>query len=113
MDVETSSPLSAGQTVVDIWHQSSRPKNCTVCMVRTGCWLLLLLLLPLLLLPASSSPCSAAATCCVLPCPADCLQEMDVARFWDLLIDAVHAADQHSPLNGGGGGGGDSHPKQR
>ena len=33
MDVETASPLSAGQTVVDIWRQSSRPANCTVAMV--------------------------------------------------------------------------------
>ncbi|KAI7845743.1 hypothetical protein COHA_000659 [Chlorella ohadii] len=57
VDVETSSSLSAGQTVVDIWHQSTQPKNCTVCM------------------------------------------EMDVARFWDLQIEAIHAADRHSPLN--------------
>ena len=34
VDVETASSLSAGQTVVDIWHQSTQPKNCTVCMVR-------------------------------------------------------------------------------
>ena len=33
VDVETCSPLSAGQTVVDVWHQSLRPKNCTVCRV--------------------------------------------------------------------------------
>ena len=37
VDVETASPLSAGQTVVDIWHQSAAPKNCTVCMVRLDC----------------------------------------------------------------------------
>jgi hypothetical protein len=30
---------------------------------------------------------------------------MDAARFWDLLIDAVHAADQRSPLNSAGGAG--------
>ena len=40
-----------------------------------------------------------------LPCP--CLprsQSMDTARFWDLVIDAIHAADAQSPLNGSGGG---------
>lgn len=36
VDVETASELSAGQTVCDIWHQSSREKNVDVCMVR-GC----------------------------------------------------------------------------
>jgi hypothetical protein len=30
VDVEVMSPLSAGQTVCDIWHQSKRPKNCRV-----------------------------------------------------------------------------------
>ena len=29
------------------------------------------------------------------------LQEMDVARFWDLQIEAIHAADRCSQLNGG------------
>ena len=33
VDVETCSSLSAGQTVVDVWHQSAHPKNCTVCRV--------------------------------------------------------------------------------
>lgn len=28
VDIETVSPLAAGQTVCDIWHQSSAPKNC-------------------------------------------------------------------------------------
>jgi inosine-uridine nucleoside N-ribohydrolase len=32
VDVETCSPLSAGQTVVDIWKQSGRPPNAYVCM---------------------------------------------------------------------------------
>ncbi|KAI3436772.1 hypothetical protein D9Q98_006184 [Chlorella vulgaris] len=32
VDVETTSVLSAGQTVCDVWNQSSAPKNCTVCM---------------------------------------------------------------------------------
>eukprot|EP00887_Chlorella_sp_A99_P001134 scaffold14.g1134.t1 len=32
VDVETCSTLSAGQTVVDVWHQSAQPKNCDVCM---------------------------------------------------------------------------------
>jgi hypothetical protein len=30
---------------------------------------------------------------------------MDVPRFWDLVIAAIHAADRVSPLNGGSGGG--------
>uniref|UniRef100_A0A383V2J0 Inosine/uridine-preferring nucleoside hydrolase domain-containing protein n=1 Tax=Tetradesmus obliquus TaxID=3088 RepID=A0A383V2J0_TETOB len=30
VDIETVSPLAAGQTVCDIWHQSSAPKNCRV-----------------------------------------------------------------------------------
>jgi inosine-uridine nucleoside N-ribohydrolase len=30
VDIETVSPLSAGQTVCDIWHQSRLPKNCRV-----------------------------------------------------------------------------------
>ncbi|PRW32902.1 N-D-ribosylpurine ribohydrolase [Chlorella sorokiniana] len=64
VDVETASSLSAGQTVVDIWHQSTQPKNCTVCM------------------------------------------EMDVARFWDLQIEAIHAADRRSPLNSSSDSGG-------
>lgn len=57
VDIETSSPLSAGQTVCDVWGQSKRPKNCNVAV------------------------------------------RMDVARFWDLLLDAVHKANQVSPLN--------------
>ena len=32
VDIETCSPLSSGQTVVDIWHQSGREANATVCM---------------------------------------------------------------------------------
>ncbi|GBF87982.1 N-D-ribosylpurine ribohydrolase [Raphidocelis subcapitata] len=30
VDIETISPLSAGQTVCDVWHQTGRPKNCAV-----------------------------------------------------------------------------------
>lgn len=30
VDVETSSSLSSGQTVCDVWHQSDRPNNVTV-----------------------------------------------------------------------------------
>ncbi|KIZ05560.1 purine nucleosidase [Monoraphidium neglectum] len=30
VDIETASPLSAGQTVCDVWHQTGRPKNCRV-----------------------------------------------------------------------------------
>eukprot|EP00882_Tetradesmus_deserticola_P003052 GHRQ01003240.1.p1 GENE.GHRQ01003240.1~~GHRQ01003240.1.p1 ORF type:complete len:358 (+),score=180.11 GHRQ01003240.1:127-1200(+) len=30
VDIETVSPLAAGQTVCDSWHQSSAPKNCRV-----------------------------------------------------------------------------------
>ena len=33
VDVETLSELSAGQTVCDIWHQSSKPKNVHVARV--------------------------------------------------------------------------------
>ena len=33
VDVETCSPLSAGQTVCDVWHQSGKPKNVTVAKV--------------------------------------------------------------------------------
>ncbi|PSC68749.1 N-D-ribosylpurine ribohydrolase [Micractinium conductrix] len=61
VDVETASPFSTGQTVVDSWGQSGAPKNCTVCM------------------------------------------EMDVPRFWDLVMAAMHAADRVSPLNSGSG----------
>lgn len=32
VDIETHSPLSAGQTVCDVWHQSKLPANCNVCM---------------------------------------------------------------------------------
>lgn len=32
VDIETCSSISAGQTVCDIWHQSTRPKNCFVAM---------------------------------------------------------------------------------
>jgi inosine-uridine nucleoside N-ribohydrolase len=32
VDIETLSTLSAGQTVCDIWHQSTLPKNCRVAM---------------------------------------------------------------------------------
>lgn len=31
--------------------------------------------------------------------PPSTLQEMDVGQFWDLQIEAIHAADRHSPLN--------------
>ncbi|MEW5313137.1 MAG: hypothetical protein WDW38_004728 [Sanguina aurantia] len=31
VDIETASPLSSGQTVCDVWGQSGRPVNCTVC----------------------------------------------------------------------------------
>ena len=34
VDVETVSELSAGQTVCDIWHQSSKPKNVAVAQVK-------------------------------------------------------------------------------
>jgi purine nucleosidase len=30
VDIETSSPLSTGQTVVDVWGQTGRPANCNV-----------------------------------------------------------------------------------
>lgn len=33
VDVETLSELSAGQTVCDVWHQSSKPKNVYVAQV--------------------------------------------------------------------------------
>lgn len=33
VDVETVSQLSAGQTVCDVWHQSSKPKNVGVAQV--------------------------------------------------------------------------------
>lgn len=44
VDIETCSPLSAGQTVVDIWGQSKRPKNCCVAMSMdvAGFWELML-----------------------------------------------------------------------
>lgn len=35
VDIETCSPLSAGQTVCDVWHQSGLPKNCNVAKVRS------------------------------------------------------------------------------
>ncbi|KAL3155597.1 hypothetical protein ABBQ38_010852 [Trebouxia sp. C0009 RCD-2024] len=57
VDVETLSELSAGQTVCDVWHQSSKPKNVGVA------------------------------------------QRMDVTRFWDLMINALKAANAVSPLN--------------
>lgn len=56
VDVETCSPLSAGQTVVDIWKQSGRPPNAYVCM------------------------------------------SMDVKKFWELMVTAVHDAATQSPL---------------
>lgn len=34
VDIETVSELSAGQTVCDIWHQSSKPKNVGVAQVQ-------------------------------------------------------------------------------
>lgn len=130
VDVETCSPLSAGQTVVDIWHQSTQQKNCTVCMVScalAGWWggpdggrLM-----------APEQPaenCTVCMLCCGTvgsPCPHSLHhtahlqphpthlrthatytpQGMDVARFWDLLVDAIHAADRQSPLNSSGGSG--------
>ena len=33
VDVETVSKLSAGQTVCDVWHQSTKPKNVGVAQV--------------------------------------------------------------------------------
>jgi hypothetical protein len=48
VDIETVSPLAAGQTVCDIWQQSSAPKNCrcglvaalagTVCLPFDTAW---------------------------------------------------------------------------
>ena len=35
MDIETNSLLSAGQTVCDVWGQSSRQKNAHVAKVQT------------------------------------------------------------------------------
>lgn len=44
VDVETLSELSAGQTVCDVWHQSSKPKNVGVAQVaRSHIFLLSLL----------------------------------------------------------------------
>lgn len=56
VDVETCSPLSAGQTVVDVWGSSGKAPNANVCM------------------------------------------EMEVDKFWDLMVDAIHAAALASPL---------------
>lgn len=36
VDIETISELSAGQTVCDVWHQSSKPKNVSVAQVCGG-----------------------------------------------------------------------------
>lgn len=33
VDIETLSPLAAGQTICDIWHTSKLPKNCRVARV--------------------------------------------------------------------------------
>jgi len=33
VDIETVSELSAGQTVCDVWHQSTKPKNVSVAQV--------------------------------------------------------------------------------
>lgn len=33
VDIETMSELSAGQTVCDVWHQSTKPKNVLVAQV--------------------------------------------------------------------------------
>jgi len=40
VDIETASPLSAGQTVCDVWRQSGRPANCRVArgMDAGGFW---------------------------------------------------------------------------
>ena len=54
----------------------------------------------LLVMPALKT---AAAPCCSQRHSLRLVQEMDVPRFWDLLIGAIHAADQRSPLNSGGG----------
>lgn len=56
VDIETCSPLSSGQTVVDVWHQSRREANATVCT------------------------------------------SMDVEKFWEIVVPAIHAAATHSPL---------------
>lgn len=32
VDIETSSPLSSGQTVCDRWHASPLPRNCRVAL---------------------------------------------------------------------------------
>ena len=50
-------PHAHTHQVVDIWEQSSLPKQCIVCVA------------------------------------------MDAHGFWDLMIDAIHRADLHSPLN--------------
>lgn len=44
VDVETSSNLSSGQTVCDIWHKSSKPKNVTVVQSVDvdACWNIIL-----------------------------------------------------------------------
>lgn len=55
VDVETSSELTRGCTVCDVWGYSELPKNCHVAI------------------------------------------KMDVSKFWDLLIEAVHKADKVSP----------------
>uniref|UniRef100_A0A061SMB8 Purine nucleosidase n=2 Tax=Tetraselmis sp. GSL018 TaxID=582737 RepID=A0A061SMB8_9CHLO len=57
VDIETSSQLSAGQTVCDVWGQSGRPPNASVAV------------------------------------------RMDVAEFWDMMVAAIHAADEASSLN--------------
>lgn len=81
VDIETVSSLTAGQTVCDIWHMSPLPANATVARV---CLALLHLTI---MMPAQCSSGSISA------------QEMDVDQFWQMQIEAFHAADACSPMN--------------
>ena len=56
--------------------------------------------LALLGLSPHPAPSFAPPQVCLLPCPLPaCVQKLDVPRFWDLLVAAIHAADRQSPLN--------------
>eukprot|EP01129_Flabellula_baltica_P005420 TRINITY_DN1968_c0_g1_i1.p1 TRINITY_DN1968_c0_g1~~TRINITY_DN1968_c0_g1_i1.p1 ORF type:complete len:340 (+),score=74.09 TRINITY_DN1968_c0_g1_i1:42-1022(+) len=57
VDIETVSPLASGQTIVDIFNMTDRPKNAYVAL------------------------------------------KVDVSGFWELMLDALSKANEHSPLN--------------
>lgn len=94
------SELSTGQTVCDVWHQSTKPKNAHVAKVRRGdVCLFCVCYCPLHTLCIAVVTMIAVTMHVVTMFMFVSPQRMDVQGFWQVMLDAIEVADRASPLN--------------